>query len=193
MKRYIKSAVSDILSEPEEIKREVARNIDTPAATLMRLTEDMDPYVRKDVAENRSAPYSALKCLSRDPDYMVRETVATSLHTPEPILLKMASSDKSLDLRYTALRNQCISESKLTELATSSDWRTREAVAMNMNTPIDVLVQLSKDPHWVVKRGVASNLNTPSDCLADLSKSDNLYISSKAYDTMKGRARLGLN
>ena len=52
----------------------------------------------------------------------------------------------------------------------NSDWCVRRNVAMNPNTPADVLTELAKDSHWAVRVSVACNPNTPADVLTKLTK-----------------------
>ena len=58
----------------------------------------------------------------------------------------------------------------------NSDWCVRRNVAMNPNTPADVLTELAKDSHWAVRRYAAGNPNTPVDVLTELAKDSDWYV-----------------
>lgn len=62
-------------------------------------------------------------------------------------------------LRY--LLHYSNDEGLLRSFATSEKDEFRESVAMNLNTPLDVLTELGCDPAGFVRQCVAENSNTP--------------------------------
>ena len=65
MKRYIKSAVTDISNEPKEVRVEIARSSDNESV-LAQLSKDSDATVRWWVATNNSTPLDVLSDLTDD-------------------------------------------------------------------------------------------------------------------------------
>jgi len=73
------------------------------------------------------------------------------------------------------------------------DWSVRQAVALNMNTPPDVLRLLGNEvtePHWWVREAVAKNPNTPLDVLRLLGNPNTesqLFIREDANEALAKR------
>ena len=62
------------------------------------------------------------------------------------------------------------------ELSNNEDFEVRERVAMNPNTPPEILNKLSKDKDWEVRESVAMNPNTSSETLDELSEDEEWTI-----------------
>jgi hypothetical protein len=60
----------------------------------------------------------------------------------------------------------------LEKLADDSDWHVRNAVASNRSTPADILKKLSEDSKEYVREAVAWNRSTPAVILERLSEDD---------------------
>jgi hypothetical protein len=187
MKRYIKSKVVDVLSEPEDIQKLALRSADTDDVILDRLADNSE--YRHSVISHPNVGKKTLKRYSKYYKKETRQRVAQQATAPASVLRKMIT-DKDLTTRYTAIGNKNMDVETLTELSTSSDWRTREAVAKNLSTPVEILETLAKDPHWVVQRAVASNMNTPMECLEQLTKAKNPYVVKEAEQTKRYRVRM---
>lgn len=187
MKRYIKSAIVNILSEPEEIRREIADSSDSSAANLLQLASDPDFSVRSSVACNPNAPYRALKVLSRDRDHRIRLNIAERFDTPSILLKKIILDDSDTRVRQSALNNSNLADNGLDliyELSQHPDFVIRAGIAKNDKTPTDVLVTLAKDSNWVVRRSVAENFNTPKTLLTEMLKDKNPYVAEAARSTL---------
>ena len=106
MKRYVKSAIGDILNESTEAKREIARNPETDVDILNKLSTDYDSgtWVRWEVAFNDSTPPETLAIMSNDKEDVVRAAVACNPNTPVEVLEKLIS-DKDMDVRKHASEN----------------------------------------------------------------------------------------
>lgn len=74
--------------------------------------------------------------------------------------------------------------SMLDELARHNDPAVREAVADNINTPIDTLWMLAVDPCVDVRYAIAENHNVPLAILSYLTDDDNPYVSCRARGTL---------
>ena len=149
MSKYIKAAISDMSDEPIEVRLELARNSNTPAATLETLANDPSEDVRQAVAYNPNTSKESLKKLAEDDSVSVRYTVANNPNTPIDTLVQFAKDSSST---------------------------IRANVAANYNTPIDVLRALGEDPNWDVREMVAANPNTPWDLLVILGQDSVLSV-----------------
>jgi hypothetical protein len=124
---------------------------------------------------------------------MVRDGVAGNRNTP-PEILKKFTSDDNAEVRLSVAENPSapldlnlrisLLESFLTEgidfsFDSSFDLR-RRFLAMNPNTPIEIIHLLSKDEYHWVRSGVAVNASTPFEILKGLANErtvdeDSLY------------------
>lgn len=77
-------------------------------------------------------------------------------------ILEVRSSEK--------LARETTSAETLMKLSSHTNWKIRNWVAQNPNTPVDALVKLSQDQESYWSRyWVAKNPNTPADLLVRLS------------------------
>ena len=163
---------------PYEIKKWICENIKTPPETLRAIYKNYPSY-SDDISKNTNTPVDVLYELSKDESF----NVIRNPSTPMKIILEMME-DKS-NRRYIASSDR-VSKDILIELSKDENWRVRENVAKNPNTPIEVLNELSKDNELVhphddigrekepkVKLGVLDNKNITSDILESLSKDKN--------------------
>lgn len=152
MKRYIRSAIGNILNESVETLREIASDPDTDVAILRQLTDysiHNDDLTLWYVANNPNTP----KQISED-----------ILHRLLPIFDKRSSWNKQIMVEKST-------DPKFLELFShSKDWCTRGTVAKNLNTPIDTLRKLAKDRSYQVRAVVADHPNISFETLMALSK-----------------------
>jgi hypothetical protein len=109
--------------------------------------------------------------------------VVNNRATQYPVL-KVLINDYYPAIRYAAIQHPNMPSEALAELANSSDWRAREAVAKNNNTSTDTLIQLSDDPYWPVCRAVAKRTGLPPEVYAKLAKHKNSYVSNQAKNML---------
>jgi len=98
-----------------------------------------------------------------------RIELACSEFTPIETLIKL-SQDKSLQVRMAVALNPNTPEDVLRKLAKSKEFGifVWKAVAENPNTPVDVLILLAQNEDWRVREEVAWNKNTPAEVLKKL-------------------------
>lgn len=156
-------------------KERVARNTNTPADVLSKLSADSDEYVRYRVAENPSTPADVLTKLSTDPDEHVRRTVADNPNTTADVLTRM-STDPNSDVRSWVARNPNTPASALAKMSTDSDEYVRDEVASHPNTPASVLARMSEDSVDSVRHRAARNRNTPADVLTRMSTDSSIDV-----------------
>ena len=72
-----------------DIKWELANNINTPKEVLTILSTDESWYTRCNVAENSNTPVEVLIKLSTDKNNIVRYYAANNLNTPKEVLTKL--------------------------------------------------------------------------------------------------------
>ena len=82
MKRYIKSAVADILREPWQTKQAIASDPNSSPRDLAYLATDSSRWTREKVAYNPNTPLDVLEQLAHDPYSGVRAWVAFNPSTP---------------------------------------------------------------------------------------------------------------
>jgi hypothetical protein len=80
----------------------------------------------------------------------------------------------------------------LEQLALHPSASVREAVADNMNTPIDTLWLLAADECADVRYAIAENHNVPLAILSSLSEDENPYVACRAGATI-ARLCSGIN
>jgi hypothetical protein len=73
----------------------------------------------------------------------------------------------------------------LEQLAYHPDSAVREAVADNVNTPLDTLFILVDDDNADVRYAMAENHNLPLEILSMLGKDGNPYVAERAHATMR--------
>ena len=142
MKRYIKSAVKDVLDEPEDIRYELGFDQNTRPEVLERLASSQDYYTRCAVARNPNTPQELLMTLAKDLNHNVRCDVADNPSTSEEILRILAKDPEVVIRRY---------------------------VSRNPNTPVDVLRKFFDDPE-VLYTDLASNPNCPQDKMLEIAE-----------------------
>ena len=116
--------------------------------------------VRRNAARNPNTPADVLTELAKDSYWCVRRNAAGNPNTPVDVLTELAK-DNDCDDRRNAAGNPNTPADVLTELAKDSDWCVRRNAAGNPNTPVDVLTELAKDSDCDVRRNAAGNPNTP--------------------------------
>ncbi len=85
----------------DTVRIRVAKNKNTSEATLDRLANDKDNFVRRDVAFNeKTAPYTLAR-LAKDSVWTVRDCVAKNMNTPMAALVEL-SKDNDSSIRFDA-------------------------------------------------------------------------------------------
>lgn len=80
------------------IKSMFARNLNTPAPILEKLTKSKNKEIRKCIAENPSTSIATLEALAMDRARDVRVAVVENRNTPLPVFEKLAE-DKTKDVQ----------------------------------------------------------------------------------------------
>ena len=147
----------------ENIRRSVARHLNTHPDTLHALHTDGDQGVRASVASNPNTRHDIIHALHTDEKEVVKASVAFNPNAHHDILHALHTD--------------------------GSGW-VRENVARNLNTHHDTLHALHTDPHKDVKRNVAENPNTRSDTLHILRTDDDWVVRNAAKEALKKRGLL---
>ncbi len=107
---YVRWRVADNHSTPQYVREalaqkdglvagsldEIARDMSTPADTLIILASDPYSNVRYWVANNANTPVATLLTLATDPQWNVRAVVAENASTPKATLNKLATDPTSI-------------------------------------------------------------------------------------------------
>jgi len=156
MKRYIRSAIVNILDEPGETQLKVAWNSTRP---------------------------DELRALAQTEHVGVLPAVLANPNTPADVVDNLiATLDDSI--LWDAIQYEHPSPELLTKLSTHKERSVREAVAENKATPADVLAKLAKDKSVFVVRAVALNRSTPDAVLKKLEKYPDAFVRDYAAQTL---------
>ena len=157
MKRYIKSAITNIFDEDPEVREQIAKDPRTTAAILVQLADDAHCYVRSYVAENPNTPVDTLKQLACDPSQGVRGSVAMNPNTTDQIFQILANDYDRWVRKMVASHTK--DKVLLEKLAQDDDPEIRWSVAYNLNTPADILGGLLYDTDEDTRQQARWSLN----------------------------------
>lgn len=158
----------------------LALNKNLPEVLLRQLANDPNQGIRKNVATNPSTPTDVLTTLANDPSIGEDVLLAFALNpnTPASLIQKIEAKTDSIDLSMKQIllcMNWKISPELLQKIYASvselkndpsKSYNTTKStyemmIALNPNTPIEVLQQLAKNDVWIIRQYVAKNwLNT---------------------------------
>ncbi len=119
----------------------------------------------------------------------VHYVLAGNPHTSPMVLTKLAD-DATPRVRARVAENPETPAEVLLRLAGDDDADVRLAVTENEKAPHLVLERLAKDPSEDVRLGIASNPKIPSEILALLLDDENMFVSSKAKETLSALSTL---
>lgn len=147
--------------------------------TLKFLSKNINASVRQRIARRDDMLKDVLQNLGNDEDPEVRVNIALNKNTPEETLKKLIA-DTVTRVAACALSNPNtkLSYKEFKNYASNNDPFFRSGVAVNINTPADILTLLSNDLDTVVRQGVSENTNTPSDVLTLLAKDNEEVVRS---------------
>ena len=131
---------------PERMRLATATD-DVP--TLQHLVHDIDVNVRYSAVMNRDTPRRLLERLLDDEVNWISEVAQARLAT-----------------RYVTL----------IDLSDSPHWATRDAVALNPNCPLEILIGLCRDEDYTVRSNAAQNKQIPATVLEQLSHDVNPFV-----------------
>lgn len=136
MKRYIKSAVKNILEESLSDRQLIASDPSTDIDTLRQLANDNSILVKRELLANPSCPIDILYQYADTQDVSLQEGLAQNPNLPDGIFRKLAVNPK---------------------------WEMMCYLARNPSTPADILDSLyDKAPYYWVKKDLSSNPNASS-------------------------------
>ena len=144
MKRYIRSAITNIFDEPLDIQHRLAMRSDTRPEMLDQLSRIPAWIVQAAVARNPNTLPETLNRLAYEPDTDIRTAVARHPNTPENTLIWLATRGTD----------------------------EASAVAKNPNTPVDILRKLAERNNVPINIELAYNPKTPADILDKIADSD---------------------
>ena len=173
---------TDGRNDTKLVRAAVAGNPSTPIDLLRKLSRD--PSCLASIARNSNTPVNILEELAEDNDSYAMYGMTYNPCTPSHILERIVRLHPNgiLVLERVA-RHPNTSAATLSILSAqntdSRSYMVRMAVASNLNTPSDILVNLSSDPYkfnwrkdstplyacFLVRMAVASNPSTPSNIL----------------------------
>lgn len=196
MKRYIRTAVTNVSDEDIYSRREIASKTDD-VYLLRQLSEDNDPSVRASVARNQHTPIDILLKLTEDPIIPVRENLmmrdevlplevqmALASNTPglrklllqyedvDTEIINLLSNDENDIVREMAAIKPRLSDENKIRLSNDKDKYVRYELAKNRRLPLDIVVKLSTDDYDAVRIVIAGRQDTPAEILDKMSYDD---------------------
>jgi hypothetical protein len=214
LRNIFKSAYAEGKSNLILVFYSLANNPSTPADVLRDLGKSKNDNLLRHLANNPNAPKDLLKELSQSAVMDIKEVVAQNPSTPPEILTKLA---KDPALAGAVVKNPATPKALLKELAKTfptavaenpaaspellkgiySDLTTsgkkddtlKRSLAINLNTPPEVLRELSKSDTWLVRQPVAMNPNTPVDILEEYSHDKSATLREYALENLKNHKK----
>ncbi len=161
------------------LRERMAASPSLSVAAACRLAADLDNDVRAALAANPSCPAGLRRLLANDYDSKVVNAVSGQLG---PMSSDVASFLRDMGDPGGALlaRDPDLSAEALAALAVSSDWRSRQTCARNINCPPALLVALSSDSDVDVRVAVALNPATPQAQLRAFLYDDMAHVRAAA-------------
>ena len=141
----------------------------------LRLSSDQNPLVRLVLAQNRFLPDSTYLALAGDIDPYIREELAKNIKVPKSALWNLIR-DNDEEVVITALAHHNLAGEWLEEMSKASSPGVRQAVGLNINTPITTLEILAKDSVSVVREAVAQHPRATIEILEPLAKDADVGI-----------------
>jgi SEFIR domain/NACHT domain len=159
-----------------QVRAGVAGNPNTPVITLEKLAhETISPQVRKYVAKNLNTPANVLELFIADNDIDVRKATASNPHALTDTLERL-SKDENSDVRRAIASNPNTPAIALEKLAKDDNETVRQFAAENLNMPPNTLEQFVQGKAPELCRGAAWNSNTPAHALEKLAQNESLDI-----------------
>lgn len=163
MKRYIKSAVKDILDEDPSYRRRAAHDSITDMRTYARLADDPDANNRANLADLTRTTPEMLEKLANDPERRVRVCVARNPNTPESALLKLARDPEYIVRYNVADRLYHIPDSVLVALLDAGDTEIEAEILTSMIRRVlfpgpEVYEKLAESKQLSTRRALAMDL-----------------------------------
>jgi predicted DNA-binding WGR domain protein len=180
-----------------QVRDKIAQNPAAPAHVLEALINTDGRSVLWELAGNPATPAKALELLSRKNDPWIQSKVAWHPSLPEgrrsEVLEELSKLPAETD-RGGVAKNPMTSSGVLEILSRDKKIGVRRAVAFNPNCSAEILGHLSRDG-CDVQEAVAFNLNTPLDMLVQLSQSEfpsvRRAVAVHAHRSAEIRRRLG--
>lgn len=142
--------LSELMTDVDyvSIQREIAKSSKASEEILEKLSKSMDTITRKNVAQNPNTSISTLLPLTRDSDSFILSDAKDHI--------------------YDIVQNSDIN--KLYELSYVDDVFIQECVAMNPNTPQNILAKFAKIDDKNVRFALCHNENTPESAINSICK-----------------------
>ena len=193
MKRYIRTAVTNVSDEDIYSRRELASST-ANVYLLDQLSEDIDPEIRCLVAANPNTPTDILIKLASDsmprvPEFLFMREAPLPLEVQKAIayncpglrkllleyenvdteIIEILSNDELYYIREKAATKSRLSDESKIRLSNDSDRYVRYALSKNSKLPLEAIRNLSKDPYDYTRLTIAGRKDVPADILDDLS------------------------
>ncbi len=137
--------------DPEQQER-LAADPNCPPEVLLWLAQNMENPPYSGIFENPSLPAEAIEYLLKHSDADYKKGELMDLPNFQESFMDMLVVHKEECVRFDAAKRA--TPKYLAQLAKDPDWGVRRGVAVNPNTPVEILLELIHDKHSDVVRGV---------------------------------------
>lgn len=164
-------------SENPEERKEALNNPLMSKELITKMAEkEKDVSVLSAIAGNSKTPVDVLKSLIPNDDLEIQKELLANPNFPTPELENVLKNTKHDEIKKIV--NEKLEEKKKKELEEikNGSTSTKQSIAANPNTTLDVLKMLSEDSSSYVQKSVADNPNCPADILDKLSETGNEHI-----------------
>lgn len=156
------------------LRQTIAGQKNCPAALIEKLAEDKEGEVREEVASNPAAPEALVEELFHDPDFNVAfaamKNPTVSTETLEKLIQNLPNLFPGAEKAIVSNPN-CpgwfLQEKHV------NDLDCHPGIAINPNTPENILQNLAKSEFWDVRWGVTQNPSCPGWLLKQLAEDEN--------------------
>jgi hypothetical protein len=135
--RKIRNIIQASKSNDPEKRLKAIRSILTPAAVLIKLSDDPDQFVKITVAKHKNTPSKTLDKLSKSDDVLILIAVANNVKTSPRTLAYLSRGDSKSFLHH----------------------EVRSAVAKNPKTSLETIIKLSRDKDETIRNIAEIRLN----------------------------------
>jgi len=126
--------------------QKAAEHIGLSSKDLFKLySKSKDSALRITVAQHINTPAAILENLANDLDEDVCIAVASNKTTSESILLHLAKNNERNEVIYAVAKNESLPSAGFRFLQKNEDYNVRLIIASNSKTPIMVAAELTKD------------------------------------------------
>ena len=139
-------------------------------------TSTKDSLIKRNIIKNLKVSDIETFKIELNENYLIAE-ILDNPNVKEELLLKLLKTKESFLVRVKIGYHPNLSKETILELSKlKEDLPLKKGLAININTPIEVLILLSKEEDLEILKNVARNQNTPIDIINNLYNKNNIIL-----------------